>query len=53
MCPACLASLAVLLSGGVFSAFLVVKSRPDGNAPDSQPQPNGEENESSEDRLAG
>jgi hypothetical protein len=27
MCPACLASVAVLLSGGAFSAFLAFASR--------------------------
>ena len=29
MCPACLASAIVLLSGGAFSALLVFRSKPD------------------------
>lgn len=53
MCPACLASLAVLLSGGVFSAFLAVKSLPFSDLEKSPTEPNGEDHECSEDRLAG
>ena len=53
MCPACLASLAVLLSGGFFSALLVVKSRPASDSTDFLRQPNGEDHESSDDRHAG
>ncbi len=50
MCPACLASLTVLLSGGLFSAFLAVKSIP---LSKSSAEPEGEEDEASADRLAG
>lgn len=53
MCPACLASLAVLVSGGAFSAFLAWKSRPAGCATDLDlTEQNGEDHEPSDDRLA-
>jgi hypothetical protein len=53
VCPACLASLAVLLSGGVFTAFLAARSLPVRDLEKSPTEPNGEENEHSEDHLAG
>jgi hypothetical protein len=59
MCPACAATIALIVAGatsvGGVTALLVKKWRPDGDAlmgvkhPDS-PQVNGEEHESSEDR---
>jgi hypothetical protein len=53
MCPACLASIAVLLSGGAFSGWLVLTSRPRKTDVDFPPHdPNGEDHEQSEDRLA-
>lgn len=54
MCLACLASVAVLLSGSAFSGWLVLTSRrPSPDLDFSQPEPNGDDHEPSEDRVAG
>jgi len=43
----------VLLSGGVFSAFLAVKSLPISEVTKSPTRPEGEDHDQIEDRLAG
>lgn len=50
MCPACLASLVVLVTGGAFGAMLVARSRP---LPTDPSRDEEEADEAAADRLAG